>query len=667
MSKTGRFIFGTPIPTGAVEIQVPLLDSVPYFRICDNNSLLYHMSDDTVVYGLGPHVRGLNKRGWIYESFNSDESMHSEEKRKLYGSHNYLLIGAGKPFGVFIDTPGLVTFDIGYTHLDELRITVRDGNYTLYVFEAESLTELAKSLRKLTGPSYVPPLWAFGFNQSRWSYFSADEVRKVLSGYRQASMPIDMITLDIDYMDHYKDFTVDQERFPDFENFVQELDHEHIHLVPIIDAGVKAEAGYPVYDECIAGKYFCQREDGSPFYLGVWPGKCVFPDFLNPEAASWFGRKYKTLTELGIRGFWNDMNEPAIFFSESRLKDVLEKLSDFAGKNLDLAAFSEMKSLITTLSNRDDYTREFYHNLNGLRVPNEVVHNLFGFAMSRAAAFELKNMYPNERMLLFSRSSFIGLHRYAGIWYGDNRSWWSQLKLNICQAADANMSGFLYSGADIGGFNGNATEDLLLRWLAFGIFMPLCRNHTALNTRQQEFYRFENTAAFRNLLRLRYAMIPFIYSEVMKAAVNDDMYFKPLSFVYPADRRAKNVQDQLIVGDSIMIAPVYEQNADGRYVYLPESMRLYRMRSVNDYDTEVLETGNHYLACSLNEVLVFVRPGHALPLTDSEHAQSTFDLDMQALFAYKYDDHESIVYEQYLDDCVTWEFNKARYLRKHVF
>ena len=663
----GKYTFGNPLPTGAVTAEVPNIGEIPYFTVREDHSLSLRMGGDMVVYGLGPHVRGLNKRGWIYEAFNVDESSHTEEKRRLYGSHNYLLFDAPKPFGIFVDTPGFVTYDIGYTRYDELTVTVRDGNYVLYVFDADSMQELVKTFRQLTGPSYVPPLWAFGFNQSRWSYPTAADVEEVRRGYREADMPLDMITLDIDYMERYKDFTVDAERFPDFPAFVRKLNQDHIHLVPIIDAGVRAEEGYPVYDECIEKGYECKDKDGQPFYLGVWPGKCVFPDFLNPEAASWFGRQYKVLTDLGIRGFWNDMNEPAIFYSENRLNAVQDELAAYKGKNLDLDAFSEMRSLISTLSHRDDYSREFCHNPDGQPVPNEQVHNLFGFAMTRAAAEGLRELCPEERTLLFSRSTFIGLHRYAGMWYGDNRSWWSQLKLNICQAADANMSGFLYSGADIGGFNGNSTEDLLLRWLAFGIFMPLCRNHTAHNTRHQEFYGFGSTDTFRKLLRLRYSLIPFIYSEVMKAAVNDGMYFKPLAFVFPGDRRAKTIQDQLIVGDSIMIAPVYEQNAAGRYVYLPEPMRLYRMRSVDDYDTEILEAGDHYLDCALNEVLVFVRPGHVLPLTDAGHAQSTYDLDMQALFAYKYDERESVVYEQYLDDGLTRNRDAVRYLKKHVF
>ena len=327
MISAGKHVFGCPISTGAVIADVPGMKDIPYLSVIENNSLLYRMDSDTAVYGLGPHVRGLNKRGWIYESFNTDESLHSEDKRRLYGSHNYLLIDAPEPFGVFIDTPGFVTWDIGYSISDELRITVRDGNYTLYLFEADSLEGLAESLRKLTGPSYVPPLWAFGFNQSRWGYQSAADVEHIIEGYRKADMPFDMITLDIDYMDHYKDFTVDSERFPDFPAFVQKLGQDHIHLVPIIDAGVKAEPGYAVYDECMERGYYCRKADGNPFFLGVWPGRCVFPDFLNPDAAAWFGRQYHTLTDMGIRGFWKRASSGRVTRSISSFRPAILETS----------------------------------------------------------------------------------------------------------------------------------------------------------------------------------------------------------------------------------------------------------------------------------------------------------------------------------------------------
>lgn len=212
------------------------------------------------------------------------------------------------------------------------------------------------------------------------------------------------------------------------------------------------------------------------------------------------------------------------------------------------------------------------------------------------------------------------------------------------------MCGFLFSGADIGGFGQDCTEDLLMRWAEFGIFTPLFRNHSAEGTRRQEFFRFERKKDFANIVSIRYALLPYIYSELMKAILHDGMYMAPLAFAYPDDRRAAETEDQLLVGQSIMIAPVYRQNAEGRYVYLPERMKLLRMRSPKDYDEEVLEKGDHYIESGLNEVLIFIRPGQVLPV--AKPAQTVEEIDYRSLKYITYEaDPET--YEMYNDDGIT--------------
>jgi alpha-glucosidase len=269
--------------------------------------------------------------------------------------------------------------------------------------------------------------------------------------------------------------------------------------------------------------------------------------------------------------------------------------------------------------------------------------------MTKAAGEAFEKLSPDKRILMFSRSSYIGMHRYGGIWHGDNHSWWSHLLLNIQQMPAANMCGFLYTGADIGGFGSDVTEDLLLRWTAFGIFTPLFRNHSAKYTRRQELYRFDNIPVFRNFVKIRYALIPYLYSEFMKAALGDKMLFKPLCFEYN-DERSFGVEDQLLLGESIMLAPVYTQNAEGRYVYLPEDMKLVRFRAFDDYDEEALSAGDHYVKAGLNEILVFVRKGHALPLAEpSKGLVSVSEADM-SFICY---DAEPGSYELYTDDGIS--------------
>ncbi len=267
--------------------------------------------------------------------------------------------------------------------------------------------------------------------------------------------------------------------------------------------------------------------------------------------------------------------------------------------------------------------------------------------MTRAAGEAMEKLSPDKRLLLFSRSSYIGMHRYGGVWTGDNQSWWSHILLNIQQMPGLNMCGFLYSGADTGGFGANCTEDILLRWLGVSLYTPLFRNHAALGTRDQELYRFPHADWMRGLIRLRYRLIPYIYSEFMKAALNDDLYIQPLSFVYPEDERALHVEDQLLVGESLMVAPVYVQNAVGRMVYLPEEMKMLRFKGDVLTEETILPAGDHYIPVALKEVVMFLRKGHALPLTEA--AKTTKELDYEHL-KYVCFDASADSYELYMDD-----------------
>ena len=604
---------------------------VPYFTVVKTEEQLqfeYTLENEEKVYGLGENVRGINKRGWIYKSCCADEPNHVEDRTSLYASHNFLVLDGGKEqFGVFFDYPGIITFDVGYTHLNELKITLSEPDADVYVMTGESILDIVKQFRQLIGRSYIPPKWAFGYQQSRWGYMNEADIREVVKGHREKKIPLESIYMDIDYMERFKDFTVNQERFPDFPEFVKEMKAQHIHLVPIIDAGVKVEEGYDVYEEGIEKGYFCKKENGEYFVAGVWPGKVHFPDVLNKEAREWFGNKYQVLLDQGIEGFWNDMNEPSIFFAQDRMDETFDKIAELKDKNLDLDTFQQFTGLVGSLANNTDDFKKFYHNVDGKMMRHDKVHNLFGYNMTRAAGEAFERLSPEKRILMFSRSSYIGMHRYGGIWTGDNKSWWNHLLLNLRMMPSLNMVGILYTGADIGGFGADATEDLVMRWTQLAMFSPLMRNHSAMGTREQEVYRFDHVEEFRKIINIRYGLLAYIYSEYMKSALNSEMYFKPLSFVYTDDEFTSQVEDQLLVGDSLMIAPVYNQNAKGRYVYLPEEMAMLRFRGVDDYDTEILPAGHHYVEAGLFEMLVFVRPDKILVLTDGGEYTDEVDCD----------------------------------------
>lgn len=656
-----KYVFGNPVETGAVVKEVlESEDEISVFHLSevqDGLEFSCRMGERDVVYGLGEQVRGINKRGFSYISYASDDPIHTENKHSLYGGHNFLILYRAdapdrKSFGVFVDDPGKVVFDVGETRRDLLLI--RTGkDCVVYVTEGESLKDLAKQFRELVGQSYIAPKWAFGYQQSRWGYLNESDVREVVENHRKHGIPLEAVYLDIDYMKDYKDFTVDEERFPDFQGFVEKMRREGVHLVPIIDAGVKIEKGYPVYEEGVRENYFCREENGENFVGAVWPGKVHFPDFLNAKARTWFGGKYRRLIEQGIDGFWNDMNEPAIFYSEKNLKKVLDEISSIKDDNLDLNDFFHMQEIVEGLCNHPEDYKSFYHDMDGVKVRHDKVHNLYGFYMTKAAAEAFDQIAPNQRILLFSRSSYIGMHRYGGIWTGDNESWWSHLLLSIQQMPSLNLCGILYTGSDLGGFGSDATEDLLLRWMAFAIFTPLMRNHAAAGTRRQEAYQFEAVESFRSLIRIRYALLPYLYSEYMKAALSDELYFRPVSFDYPKDRHAFFVEDQLMVGESIMIAPVYTQNAAGRYVYLPEEMLLVRMRSDKERTYQVLSKGHHYIDVSLKEAVFFVKKDHMLPFAVlEEDVRTTQDVSPERIVWIGFADKEA-EYVLYEDDGVS--------------
>ena len=659
-----HFSFGHPFPTQSVVLSLPAESGPAPFLTPDGTGWRFTLSEQAAVYGLGEMPRGINKRGWHYITNNTDESRHSEDKLSFYGAHNFLLVRDGSTcFGLFVDFPGKVYYDIGYTRHDLLSFHTETPDYDLYLLSGGNENAICREFRTLIGRSYIPPKWAFGLAQSRWGYKTEEDVREVARQYKEHDLPLDMICMDIEYMQDYADFTVNKERFPDLTKLSADLKAQGIRLVPIIDAGVRVDPNDPTCTEGLEKGYFCKKADGTPFVAAVWPGKAYFADFLRPEVREWFGHKYKALTDCGIEGFWNDMNEPSLFYSPERLRAFLNDMAALREKdNIEQEEFflRVVGGAMGLMNSPADYA-SFYHEADGRKVRHDQVHNLYGGSMTRAAGEAFADLRPGQRTLLYSRSSFIGSHRYGGIWLGDNNSSWAQLLANIQMMPSVQMCGFLYSGADLCGFSYDTTPDLALRWLEFGLLTPLMRNHSAVGTRMQEYYRFpEVLPAVRNMIRLRYALLPYLYSEFMKAALENTSYFRPLAFDYPDDPDAREVEDQLLLGEGLMAAPVYVQNSHGRHVYLPEPMKLLRLRAVDDYDEEILPAGHHYIRCALDEMLLFLRPGHIIPV--AQPANNTAELDDASLTLWSFlPNGESAEYRMYRDDGVTTEYEKKEH------
>ena len=651
MSMISRYIFGTPLPTMAVIREIaPSGGEIPHFTVTKADgsvSFTTILGDDDLIFGLGENVRGINKRGHLYRAWNMDDFSHTENKGGIYSSHNLLLFsGEQGVFGAYFDDPGAVTFDLGYSDGGKAVITSENGNLSVYLIESTTLTGLVREFRHLIGRSYIPPKWAMGYIQSRWGYASEDDLNFIVSEHRKRHIPLDNVCMDIDYMEDFKDFTWNPVHFPDLKATNARMKDEHIHLVPIIDAGIKQLTGDPIYDEGVQKDYFVKKADGSLFVGAVWPGRACFPDFLREDVRQWFGAKYHKLMDTGIEGFWNDMNEPAIFYSREGLAERLDH-PPVPYEDGTIDQFGQAIGWLNLSNAPEDYAR-FYHKVDGKMVRHDQVHNLYGYNMTRAASEGLASIAPGKRFLLFSRSSCIGMHRYGGVWTGDNHSWWSHLLLNLKMLPSLNICGFLYVGADLGGFNADTSRDLLLRWLALGVFIPLMRNHSGSDTRRQEFYQFEGPEDFRSVIETRYRLIPYLYSEYMKAALNGEMLFKPLAFVYPEDEIALQTEDQLMLGNEVMIAPVYTQNATGRMVYLPEEMLFVKFGPEGRITQEVLPAGTHFVKVALNEVPLFIRKGACILVADP--AQTVADIDPATIRMIGW---PGASYDRYDDDGVT--------------
>lgn len=634
-----KWISGCPYKLDAVVEEVPAIDHAQGLTACAlGNGLEFTraLAENDRVYGLGETTRGINKRDCRLISYNVDNSHHLPDTVSLYGSHNFIIVSGQEHWGFFFDTPARVIFDIDVTTPGVLSVQCDSANVAVYSVQGSSDKDVAEQFLHIIGRSYIPPLWAFGFGQSRWGYKTEDDFRSVADGYQKHHIHLDYLCMDIDYMDRFIDFTFSPKNFPDFPEFYREMKERGVRLVPIVDAGLKIEPGNPVYEEGVAKGYFCKNKEGKDFQAAVWPGLTHFTDFFQPEAREWFGRQYAFYTRQGVEGFWNDMNEPSIFYSEYNSR--MSKKDFIPGGD---GNYQPGVNLV-------DY-KNFYHKIDGKTVLHHDVHNAFGYLMTRSAGEQLEKLME-KRYLLFSRSSYIGAHRYGGIWTGDNHSSWENLRMAVHQMPSLNMCGFLYIGTDIGGFGGNCARELLLRWLAFGVFTPLMRDHTMKGTRHQECYRYWFKKDFRNVVSLRYRLLPYLYSEYMKAAVRGKLYFRPLAFDFPEDSEAAQVEDQLLVGDSIMMTPLLEKRKNKRTVYLPEDMT--KVFYDGSFHTSELEKGFHEIHARPGQVVFFIRKDCLVPVAeDAEHVEQV-DLKTVILLG------TGTQYEQYLDDGQTKDYSE---------
>jgi alpha-glucosidase len=620
------FSYGSPFETGAF-LQSPSsmirergeLPSGIEVSFSDQGgfALQLRLSDGEGVVGLGQRMGPVNCRGNAYRLFSTDCPVHIPSIRSMYGTHPFMIILRDSPLGVFVDAPGEIIVDVGCSKRHEVQVRVPGRGCNLVVIEGESLKQIVSRYMSLTGSAYIPPRWAFGYHQSRWSYPDESTVRDIAGKLREHDIPCDVIHADIHYMDNYKVFTVDSKRFPNMSKLSEDLAEQGIKLISILDPGVKREAGYSVYEEGEKNRFFCQRQDGTgTFYGAVWPGPSAFPDFFQERVRAWWGAQYKQLLDQGIAGFWNDMNEPSIFYTPEAFDDFARKIERLH------KAGTYQEEVANTLFDKDvvgkeSYYEQFTHSINGETVNHKEVHNLYGTMMTKSTAEFLASHRPNKRSFLLSRSSYPGMHRYAAIWTGDNHSWWEHLSLNIQHMISLNLMGFLFCGADTGGFGGDCSPDLLVRWTQLSAFAPFFRNHAAMWATPQEPWAFdqETLARCREAIKLRYSLMPYLYSEFVRAACNGEPFIRGLFYDYRSAWKRLS-DDQFMCGANLLVAPVIEPGADHRRVWLPEGDWL----SVRGTETGlvgvgVTRGGDTLAYAPLSVVPLYMPSGSLVPMT----------------------------------------------------
>lgn len=542
------------------------------------------LHDDEHVYGFGEKTGRFDKRGWQlggynYVMWNSDTYGYDSSTDPLYVDVPFFMVARqGQTHGIFLDSTWRSFFDVGRERPDLLTFGAAGGDLDYYFINGPDPKKVIERYTALTGRMPLPPLWALGYQQCRYSYYPESRVRQIASTFRAKKIPADAIWLDIHYMDGYKPFTWDHERFPNPQKMISDLSAEGFHLVTILDGHPPALAGYAPYDSGIAGDDFVKRPDGKIYEGAVWPSKAeknplpsVFPDFSKPAAREWWGNLYTNLLDIGVAGIWNDMNEPAVFSTPNGTMPP-----------------------------------ELIFDNEGQPATHREIHNAYGQLMSRATFEGLSRLRPDDRAFVLARSSFAGGQRYAALWIGDATADWASLRQSVSTLLGLGMSGFPFVGSDIGGFVHPSSGELTTRWLQFSVFSPFMRMHTELTAPDKEPWsfgpRFE--AVNKRAIELRYELLPYIYNVMQAASATGVPALRPLFLEFPDDPQVASMDDEFLFGSDLLIAPVLFEAATARDVYLPKGDWF-------DYWTGKHYAGNStiHLEVTLDSIPIFVRGG----------------------------------------------------------
>jgi alpha-glucosidase len=577
---------------------------------------------DEKFIGLGEKEGNLNRRGSHYVNWNTDAALHTITTDPLYKTFPfYIGLHSGLLYGLFFDNTHKSYFDFGATTDEQMSWFGADGgDMNYYFFGAQSMREILQDYTWLTGRMEMPPLWSLGYQQCRWSYMSAKEVLDVARKFRERNIPADVMYCDIDYMDDYKIFTWNKETFADPKAMLDELKAMNFKLVTIVDPGIKIEEGYPEYEEGVAKNYFATYPNGEKYIGSVWPGRCHFPDFFNAEVREWWGASFKALTNPGVDGFWNDMNEPAAW-----------------GQNMpSIVKFGE-------------------HYMSEVR-------NAYGMQMARATYNGTKRILGNKRPFILTRAAYAGTQRYSAVWTGDNAGTDEHMLFGQRLVNSLGLTGMSLIGVDIGGFMGNPTPELMVRWNSLGVYTPMFRNHAALGMSMREPWQWgeEYEGIIRKDIEQRYKLLPYIYSGFYQSHKTGLPLSRTLAIDYTHDENIFDIKyhNQFLFGDAVLVAPVIstEQSLD---VYLPPS-DWYRLNSDEKFTGgQVINTH-----APLTDLPVFVKAGGIIPMQNV--IQSTSDVSDGILFIHIWNGTEATEFAYYEDDGSSYDYEHGTYYKRAI-
>ena len=552
-------------------------DFQPSFKDEKGNVYISKVNDCLAYYGLGEKGGDLNKKGCYTENFNTDDPETDDDSITYYKTIPfYVALKEEATYGIFFDNSFRSYFDMGKEMGDRIFFGAIGGQIQYYFIPGGNIKEVVKNYTALTGRMEMPPLWSLGYQQCRFSYFSQEEVRELVKTFEEKDIPLDVVYLDIDYMDGFRVMTFKTPNFDDAAGLISDLKEKGIRTITIIDPGVKVDEEYDVFKRGKEGNHFTKKLDGEIFIGAVWPGDSAFPDFSNKDCREWWKSELKKfISEHGMDGIWNDMNEPCVFNNDH--KTMLE----------------------TCLHNSD----------NGV-IEHKEFHNRYGFEMSRCSKEAQEELHPNERGFSMTRATYAGGQRYSSVWTGDNMSLWSQMRMSISMNANLGISGFSFVGNDVSGFGLDSSEELFIRWMEMGPFIPIFRNHSNMYTRRQEPWAFGPRAEkiAKKSIELRYELLPYIYDLYYISHKEGLPIFRPMIMEYEKDMNLLNIREQFMLGENMIVAPVLYEGERSKTVYLPKGSWF------NYFTSEKLQGGKWYkLPCELDEILVFVKEGAIIP------------------------------------------------------